>query len=180
MRKTTVIQIHVPLPQNPQVKGIGKSRKLSADSSHLNALSDRGINSRNSLMWLKSTLRCDTQSVFPQSPPDQVFYLSMHAVCKEHNTTTKNRVVFDSSAKFSSGISLNDTLLVGPTVHFPLLDVLIRFRFIALPSLVTSAKCRDLHEFVWSRTGSLNTAYEEMCSTFSLHADLKISTRVTA
>ena len=178
MRKT-VIQIHVPLPQNPQVKGIGESRKLSADSSHLNALSDRGINSRNSLMWLKSTLRCDTQC-FHRASLDQVFYLSMHAVCKEHNTSTKNRVVFDSSAKFSSGISLNDTLLVGPTVHFPLLDVLIRFRFIALTSLVTSAKCRDLHEFVWSRTGILNTAYREMCSTFSLHADLKISTRVTA
>ena len=32
------------------------------------------------------------------------------------------------SAKSASRISLNDMLLVGPTVHPPLMDVLLRFR----------------------------------------------------
>ena len=51
----------------------------------------------------------------------------MHTVHKEHSTTTKVRVVFDVFAKSSSGISLNDTLFMGPTVHPPLIDVLLRF-----------------------------------------------------
>ena len=52
-----------------------------------------------------------------QKSPKDTFYLPMHAVRKEHSTTTKVRVVFDASAKSASAISLNDTLLVGPTVH---------------------------------------------------------------
>ena len=61
-------------------------------------------------------------------PPHSVFYLPMHAVKKESSTTTKIRAVFDASAKSSSNVSLNDILLVGPTVHPPLIDVLLRFR----------------------------------------------------
>ena len=59
----------------------------------------------------------------------ETFYLPMHAVRKESSSTTKIRVVFDASAKSSASVSLNDTLLVGPTVHSPLIDVLLQFRF---------------------------------------------------
>ena len=52
----------------------------------------------------------------------------MHAVKREQSTTTKIRAVFDASAKSSTGISPNDTLLVGPTVHSSLLNVLLKFR----------------------------------------------------
>lgn len=45
------------------------------------------------------------------------YYLPHHAVCKETSTTTKLRVVFDTSCKSISGLSLNDTLLVGPTIQ---------------------------------------------------------------
>jgi hypothetical protein len=88
-----------------------------------------------------------------------VLYLPMHAVRKESSTTTKVRAVFDTSAKSSSGVSLNDTLLVGPTVHSPLIDVLLRFRFhrVALTTDVSrmyravelTSSDRDLHRFVW-------------------------------
>ena len=61
-------------------------------------------------------------------PEREIFYLPMHAVYKSSSTTTKVRAVFDASAKSSSGMSLNDTLLVGPTIHPPLIDVLLRFR----------------------------------------------------
>ena len=61
-------------------------------------------------------------------PLSEVFYLPMHAVYKESSTTTKVRAVFDASAKSSTGVSLNDTLLVGPTIHPPLINVLLRFR----------------------------------------------------
>ena len=63
-----------------------------------------------------------------EKPTHSVFYLPMHAVKKESSTTTKVRAVFDASAKSSSNASLNDTLLVGPTIHSSLVDVLLRFR----------------------------------------------------
>ncbi|XP_043257983.1 uncharacterized protein LOC122400525 [Colletes gigas] len=56
------------------------------------------------------------------------YYLPHHAVIKETSTTTKVRVVFDGSAKTSSGLSLNDTQYVGPTVQNELFSILVRFR----------------------------------------------------
>ncbi|XP_076391767.1 uncharacterized protein LOC143265171 [Megachile rotundata] len=57
------------------------------------------------------------------------YYLPHHAVTKIDSTTTKVRVVFDGSAKSSSGLSLNDTQLIGPTVQNDLMSILIRFRY---------------------------------------------------
>ncbi|CAG7823308.1 unnamed protein product, partial [Allacma fusca] len=56
------------------------------------------------------------------------YYLPHHAVIKDTSTTTKLRVVFDASAKTSSGISLNDLLMVGPKTQQDLVQILIRFR----------------------------------------------------
>ncbi|XP_076661018.1 uncharacterized protein LOC143364711 [Halictus rubicundus] len=56
------------------------------------------------------------------------FYLPHHAVIKPSSSTTKVRVVFDGSAKSSTGISLNDTLLTGPTIQDDLFCHLLRFR----------------------------------------------------
>ncbi len=64
-----------------------------------------------------------------------------------------------ASAKSSTGTSLNDTLLVGPTVHPPLIDVLLRFRThrVALTTDVSkmyraielTMDDRDVHRFLW-------------------------------
>ena len=91
-------------------------------------------------------------------PPQNVFYLPMHAVKKESSSTMKIRAVFDASAKSSSNVSLNDILLVGPTVHSSLIDVLLGFRLhrIALTADVSKMyraielveSDRDLHRFV--------------------------------
>lgn len=57
------------------------------------------------------------------------FFLPHHAVIKEESTSTKVRVVFDASAKTSTGFSLNQTLFSGPKLQNNLNDVLMRFRF---------------------------------------------------
>jgi len=56
------------------------------------------------------------------------YYLPHHPVFKETSSTTKLRVVFDASCKSTSGLSLNDTLLIGPTIQDDLFSTLARFR----------------------------------------------------
>ncbi|XP_058840907.1 uncharacterized protein LOC131696380 [Topomyia yanbarensis] len=55
-------------------------------------------------------------------------YLPHHPVVKEASTTTKVRVVFDASCKTSSGVSLNDVLLVGPVIQDDLRSIVLRCR----------------------------------------------------
>lgn len=57
-----------------------------------------------------------------------VYYLPHHAVFKLDSTTTKLRVVFDASCKTSSGVSLNDALMVGPVIQEDLISITLRFR----------------------------------------------------
>ncbi|XP_055589427.1 uncharacterized protein LOC129741706 [Uranotaenia lowii] len=56
------------------------------------------------------------------------YYLPHHAVLKPDSTTTKLRVVFDASCRTSTGVSLNDGLMVGPVVQNDLLSIILRFR----------------------------------------------------
>ncbi|KMQ87772.1 hypothetical protein RF55_12859 [Lasius niger] len=56
------------------------------------------------------------------------YYLPHHPIIKETSLTTKLRVVFDASCKTTTGISLNDVLMVGPTLQQDLLDIIFRFR----------------------------------------------------
>lgn len=59
---------------------------------------------------------------------ENIFYLPHHGVIKETSITTKLRVVFDGSVKSDLGTSLNDILLVGPTIQPDLLSIILRFR----------------------------------------------------
>ncbi|XP_038215213.1 uncharacterized protein LOC119834785 [Zerene cesonia] len=55
-------------------------------------------------------------------------YLPHHAVIRQDKTTSKVRVVFDASCKGSNGVSLNDDLMVGPTLQPELRHLLMRWR----------------------------------------------------
>ncbi|XP_011858763.1 PREDICTED: uncharacterized protein LOC105556267, partial [Vollenhovia emeryi] len=55
-------------------------------------------------------------------------FLPHHSVLRPDHLTTKVRVVFDASAKTSSGRSLNDMLLAGPNLQNDLMHILLRFR----------------------------------------------------
>ncbi|XP_050065965.1 uncharacterized protein LOC126555042 [Aphis gossypii] len=56
------------------------------------------------------------------------YYLPHHAVLRAESLTTKTRVVFDASAKTTSGKSLNDVLMNGGVVQDDLVSILLRFR----------------------------------------------------
>ena len=64
-----------------------------------------------------------------RKPEAMTYYLPMHGVAKESSTTTKLHIFFDASATTSNGISLNDTLLVGPNIYNNLTDIIICFPY---------------------------------------------------
>ena len=154
----------VPLPKTLDTQKIGESR--SQAMKRFISL-ERSLNQKRKFGEFQKVIEeyFDLGHAEPvpaedmNKPPSEVFYLPMHAVYKDSSTTTMVRAVFDASAKSSSGISLNDTLMVGPTVHPPLTDVLLRFRShrIALTADVSkmyraiklAEEDKDLHRFIW-------------------------------
>ena len=52
-----------------------------------------------------------------KNEPSGGYYIPHHAVTKISIATTKVRVVFDASAKTTNNLSLNDVLMVGPTIQ---------------------------------------------------------------
>lgn len=56
------------------------------------------------------------------------YFIPHHPVFKRDSHTTKIRVVFDASSKSSSGTSLNEMLLTGPTIQEDLFSIITRFR----------------------------------------------------
>lgn len=59
---------------------------------------------------------------------DKICYLSHQPVINEQHLTTKLRVVFDSSARTSNNKSLNDNLMVGPSLQNDIRHVTLRWR----------------------------------------------------
>ncbi|XP_066152186.1 uncharacterized protein, partial [Euwallacea fornicatus] len=72
------------------------------------------------------------------------YFLPHRAVIK-NSITTKCRVVFDASCKTSSGISLNDILMVGPVVQEELYAILLRLR---LRKIVLSADIKMMYRCI--------------------------------
>ena len=87
------------------------------------------------------------------------YYLPHHCVLKEDSSTTKLRVVFDASSKTTTGVFLNECLLVGPKVQEDLFDILLRFRFFKVAMSADTAKMyrqvelskkdKDYHRIFW-------------------------------
>ena len=91
-----------------------------------------------------------------------IFYLPLHVVYKGSSTTTKVQAVFDASANSMSGVSLNDHLLVGPTVHSSLVDDLLRFRFNRIAVTADVSKMYSTIELMQSNRFMLTTDWLEL------------------
>ena len=126
----------VLLPRNPAAKQIGQSRS-QAVRRFLSL--ERSLTAKGRFKELDAVMQeyLDLGHAEPvpstdlERPIEVTFYLPTHAVYKATSTTTRVRAVFVASAKSSTGVSLNDILLVGPTVHPPQID---DFAHIRLPS----------------------------------------------
>ena len=155
----------IPLPRKPEVDPLEESRS-QAIRRFLSL--ERSLHSKGQFEELDLVMKEYFDMGHAEQVPvidmqgkadNSVIYLPIHAVRKESSTTSKVRAVFDASAKSSTGVSLNDTLLVGPTVHSSLVDVLIRFRLHRVALMTDVSRMyraillvpsdRDLHRFVW-------------------------------
>lgn len=93
--------------------------------------------------FMQDYLDCNHMSVVPPpEDPTRVYYIPHHCVFKPESLTTKLRVVFDASAKSTSGLSLNDSLFIGPKLQGDLVSILLRFR---LYSVVFTADIRQMY-----------------------------------
>ena len=131
----------VTLPRRTDVAALGDSRTQALYRYHTN---EKSILRRN--IWkpfqdvVKEYLDLGHAELIPSSDPtpSETYYLPMHSVSKQSSTTTKLRVVFDGSAVTTSGVSLNQSLLIGPTLH-PTLGCVSGP--IQLQSLLTYLRC---------------------------------------
>ncbi len=132
-------RFYVSLPRIQNPSELGDTRRQAMSRLFAN---ERSLTAKDKLVAFSAVmteyLTLDHAEVIPKSEVSRHphCYLPVHGVFKETSTTTKVRAVFDASARSSNGVSLNDTLLAGPNLYPPLVDVLTRFRrhFIAMSS----------------------------------------------
>ncbi|XP_050065661.1 uncharacterized protein LOC126554646 [Aphis gossypii] len=116
--KQAISELGATLPMAARFLNVEK--RLQHDE-HLKA---EYIRFMNEYIEMGHMVQVMADSVQTQNP----IYLPHHSVIKASSLTTKVRVVFDASAKSTSGISLNDVLRCGPVVQQDLFSILIRFR----------------------------------------------------
>ncbi|XP_011859379.1 PREDICTED: uncharacterized protein LOC105556878 [Vollenhovia emeryi] len=122
-----------------------------------------------------------------ENPDDDGYYMPHHAVIKESSNTTKVRVVFDASAESSNGVSLNDMLMIGPTVQDKLFSHVIRFRtykYVITADIEKMYRQVRLHaddqryqRILWRRAGKIET-YQLNTLTFGVSSSSFLAIRV--
>ena len=155
----------VSLPWRPDAPPLGESRNqaLSRYISNERSILRRGV-WKDFQAVVQTYMDLGHAEPVPQGEcePACVYYLPMHSVVKHSSTSTKLRVVFDGSALSTSGTSLNQSLLVGPTLYPSLVSIMLKFR--TYPIAITAdiskmyrevelaVKDRDVHRFLWRST----------------------------
>ena len=119
----------VRIPFNKNLKYLGDSHKMAFN--RFLALEQR-LNKNSNLKTEYSKFMNEYEQLGHMSEikdtEGEGYYLPHHAVLKASSLTTKCRVVFDASAKSTSGYSLNDVQYCGPTLQQDVFSILSRFR----------------------------------------------------
>lgn len=118
--------VQIPLRESPDVLGdsykIAEKRLIQMEKKMRNKLEFK----QDYTKFMQEYEHLEHMSEVTK--PERGCYLPHHAVIKESSETTKLRVVFDASAKTSTGVSFNDIQHVGPVVQDDLFSILLRFR----------------------------------------------------
>ena len=122
------------------------------------------------------------------SSAEDRYFLPHHAVFKSSSSTKCTRVVFDGSCCSSNGLSLNDTLLVGPTVQQELYSIVLRFRTYQIAFTADIAKMyhqvrihqvdRRLQRILWRRSAEKPLTYELSTVTYGTASAPYLATRL--
>ncbi|XP_037904000.1 uncharacterized protein LOC119647230 [Hermetia illucens] len=74
------------------------------------------------------------------------YYLPHHAMCEDDSTTTKLETVFNASQLTPSGKSLNDTLLIGPSIQKSIVRILMKSRTYRIKISASYLAIRTVHQ----------------------------------
>jgi len=82
------------------------------------------------IQFMKEYLALDHMEATDNRMPNEPrYFIPYQCVLRPESSSTKLIVVFDASCKTTSQISLNEILLVGPTIQPCLYATLLKFRF---------------------------------------------------
>ncbi|XP_065088063.1 uncharacterized protein LOC135709605 [Ochlerotatus camptorhynchus] len=137
----------VRLPYLDSPTSLGKSREIAEKRLlHLERKLERNLNLKQQYhSFMREYIDLGHMSLATTPVSENCVFLPHHCVVKEDSSTTKCRVVFDASAKTSSGKSLNDILLAGPVLQDSLVNILLRFRF---PPVVLAGDVKHRYRMV--------------------------------
>ena len=120
----------VSLPRRPDARPLGNSRSLALKRFHSlekRLAKDETLRS-DYVKFMNDYLSLDHMRLASDAPSPGAYYIPHHPVIKPSSSSTRLRVVFDASAPTSTGVTLNDTLRVGPTIQSDLISTILRFR----------------------------------------------------
>ncbi|XP_020297316.1 uncharacterized protein LOC109861887 [Pseudomyrmex gracilis] len=80
------------------------------------------------MKFMREYINLNHVTVVPITTTNYAVYLLHHGVWRDSAVSTRLRVVFDASCKTSSGLSLNDTEMVGATLQDPIINIILQFR----------------------------------------------------
>ena len=123
--------VQLPRKADPPELGCSKDQALRRHQENTLSLQRKGkLKEFQDALW-DYARRHHAERIPPKElllPENESYYLPNHGVFKESSTTTKLRVVFDTSATTTSGHSLIDQLLAGPNLYPQLVLILLNFR----------------------------------------------------
>lgn len=128
VKRNGKIQVRLPFKDSPELLGnsldMARKRFLSVERRL-----DRDLSLKNMyVQFMDEYLSLGHMSPYKQPLVGSHFVIPHHCVLRPQSTSTKLRVVFDGSARSSSNKSLNDILMVGPTIQQDLITTLFSFR----------------------------------------------------
>ncbi|XP_055632920.1 uncharacterized protein LOC129773346 [Toxorhynchites rutilus septentrionalis] len=137
--------VRLPFSENPSA--LGNSREIAVKRLlHLERKLNRNPHLKRQYHdFLSEYAQLRHMSLATTPAPNGSVYLPHHCDIKEASSTTKCRVVFDASAKTSTGRSLNDNLLTGPVLQDSLINILLRFRS---PAVVLTGDIQQMYRMV--------------------------------